>query len=404
MSYGKGLEGGNVYYRWPAWLPFIGVTYIVMPTSIFHINLKDYNAYDKERLPFIIDVMGFFQVDSPDIAAQRVDNFEALYQQLENILKGSIRTILANSPLESILSNRGEFSDAFTKEVSSQLRAWGVQTVKNIELMDIRDDKDSEVIANIMAKKKSEIMRDSRTVVAKNTQDALMAETDARKAVDVRQQEADLLVGQKTADKEREIGIAEEKAKQDIKEQARLTAERNMAVIKVEQEAQATIDKNVAITNAERDKETKRLAAEALLIEKQRESEGIIVIGKSKADAEGLMLMAPVTAQIALAKEIGANEGYMNYLLGMDGIKAGKDVGIAKSLAMSKADMKIIANAGTVEKGMNNLMDVFTPKGGLSMGAMLESMAQTPVGKALMDKFTGSKSSVVDSEPVSEPV
>ncbi len=156
-SYGKGLDAGNVYYRWPSWVPVVGITYIVMPTSIFDINLDNYSAYDQDRLPFVVDVMGFFQVENPETAAQRVDNFNELYDQLENILRGAIRTILANSTLENILNSRSEFGDAFTQEVESQLAAWGVKSVKNIELMDIRDDDGSSVINNIMAKKKSEI-------------------------------------------------------------------------------------------------------------------------------------------------------------------------------------------------------------------------------------------------------
>jgi flotillin len=390
-SFGKGLDSGNVYYRWPSWVPIIGITDIVMPTSIFDINLDNYSAYDQERLPFVVDVMGFFQVSDPETAAQRVDNFTELYGQLENILKGSIRSILANSPLESILGNRSEFGDAFTNEVAGQLQAWGVKAVKNIELMDIRDVRYSEVINNIMAKKKSEIEKESRTAVALNNKEAFMAEIDAEKEADVRKQEADLLVGQKTADKEREIGVAQQKALQEIKEEESTTAKKTMAVLKVEQELQADIDKNVALISAEQAKEVKRLSAEASLIQSQREAEGIVVNGQAVADAKSLLLMAPINAQITLAKEIGSNEPYMTYLLSLDGIKAGQVVGVAKAGAMKEADMKIITNSGSTEGGINKLMDVFSSKGGLELGSMLESMAQTPVGKSLLDKLTSSK-------------
>ena len=60
----------------------------------------------------------------------------------------------------------------FTDEVASQLKEWGVESVKNIELMDIRDLHGSEVIANIMKKKKSQIEMESRVTVAENTRKA----------------------------------------------------------------------------------------------------------------------------------------------------------------------------------------------------------------------------------------
>ena len=55
-SYGKDTGHGNSYYLWPSWIPFLGVTRIILPTSVFSLNLEDYEAYDKGRLPFVIDV------------------------------------------------------------------------------------------------------------------------------------------------------------------------------------------------------------------------------------------------------------------------------------------------------------------------------------------------------------
>ena len=37
--YGTGLEGGNVYYRWPSWIPRIGITVIELPVSNFDLSL-----------------------------------------------------------------------------------------------------------------------------------------------------------------------------------------------------------------------------------------------------------------------------------------------------------------------------------------------------------------------------
>ena len=74
--------------------------------------------------------------------------------------------------IEEIMQERSKFGGAFTKEVDGQLTDWGVCTVKNIELMDIRDSEKSFVIQNIMKKKRSHIEMESRTEVAKNHRSA----------------------------------------------------------------------------------------------------------------------------------------------------------------------------------------------------------------------------------------
>ena len=58
MSYGKDTENGNTYYEWPSWIPKIGLTKIILPVSVFDLDLQDYEAYDKGRLPFVVDVKG----------------------------------------------------------------------------------------------------------------------------------------------------------------------------------------------------------------------------------------------------------------------------------------------------------------------------------------------------------
>ena len=39
-SYGKDTPNGNTYYEWPSWFPVIGVTKIVLPVSVFDLELK----------------------------------------------------------------------------------------------------------------------------------------------------------------------------------------------------------------------------------------------------------------------------------------------------------------------------------------------------------------------------
>jgi flotillin len=418
IAYGKGKDAGNSYYAWPLWIPVVGVTVTEFPESIFRVSLSDYEAYDATRLPFIVDVTAFFRVDLAETAAQRVANFGELESQLMAVLQGSVRRILATNKLEDIMQARSSLGMQFTEEVQRQIQEWGVLPVKTIEFMDIRDSKGSNVIANIMAKEKSRIEMESRVEVAQNQREAQLKEIDAQRTVEVQKQDAIQQVGLRTAEKDKAVGIADEQAKQEIKMQAKVTAEKNMAVIQVEQVRSAEIAKEVAIVEAEKDRQVLTVNAEAQktavvtkavgdkesvvvkaegdLAAAKNKAEGDRAMGFAAADAEKAMLMAPVETQITLAKEIGENEGYQNYLITIKKVEVGGQVGLKTAEALGAADLKIIANAGDVMGGIGKLGDALSTSGGTNFAGMLAALAQTSEGQALVgglvDRISGAPS------------
>lgn len=397
--YGYKKPAGNIYYAWPSWFPFIGISVTKFPESIFTVNLKDYEAYDIARLPFRISAVAWFRVENAETVAQRVERHEKLIEDLREVMSGSVRQILATTPLESIMEQRAELGAAFTQQVQAHVAQWGVEPVKSIEFMDITDVHGSAVIENIMAKEKSRIDMESRVKVAENQRSATLAEIDAEREIGVRRQDAEQQVGTRTAEKDRVVGIANEEAQQEIKAAAAVTAERDMAVKKVTDVRTAEINKEVAIvqaeeakavqvTQAEADKDAKIVVADGELQAAHKDAEGIEALGKAKATAETAMLMAPVEAQIKLAKEIGANVGYQEYLLGTNRIEAGKVVGTSMADAMGKADMKVIANGGDIQGGISSLGDLFSTKGGTNLSGMLSALAQTDEGKTFLGNLT----------------
>jgi len=387
VSYGKDQASGNTYYSWPSWIPRLGVSTITLPVSVFPLRLSEYEAYDSGRLPFVLDLAAFFRIENSNMAAQRVSNFAELNGQLTSIVQGAARTILASKTIEEIMAGRSEFGDAFTKEVNEQLKAWGVTTVKNIELMDIRDAKGSRVIQNIMEKKKSEIERESRIVVAENNRAAENAEIDARREVEINQQLAAQQVGIRKAEQEREVGLARERMQQTIKEQEKVTAEKQAEVLRVEEVARADIDRAVEVVRAEAEKQKTVLIAEGKLESERREAEALRVRGEATAQSEKLLQLAPVEAQIVLAKEIGENQGYQQYLVTLRQVEAQQAIGVAQAKSLEQADVKVIANAGDVQQGMTGIGDLFSARGGTAIAAAIEGLAQSATGKALLDKI-----------------
>lgn len=410
-SYGKDTPNGNTYYEWPSFLPIFGLTKVVLPVSVFDLDLEDYEAYDDGRLPFRVDVKAFFQISDSNKAAQSVSNYQELLNQLRAIVQGAVRTILASNSIEEIMQGRSKFGEEFTKEVDGQLSNWGVKSVKNIELMDIRDAAGSQVIQNIMAKKKSQIDMESRTEVAKNKQAAEIAEIAAKREVDLQAQQAKQQVGLRTIETERQVSLSKEAAVQAIKEQERTTKEREMAVLQVQQVRTAEINRDTGLVKAEQERqvsvinadaklETQKREAEGKLELTRRNAEGIALEGKAKADAERAMLLAPVEAQTTLAKEIGQNESYQKYLITIRKVEAEQMVGIEQARALTNAEVKVIANSGSPTGGVKSVMDLFSSNGGTQLGAMLEGLVNTDQGAALVSKVLGEEKKVAVTKPV----
>jgi flotillin len=420
VSYGT-KKSSNVYYEWPGWLPKLGVTVRVLPVSNFDIDLRRYEAYDKDRVPFVVDVKAFFHIADTNVAAEKVESFEELKGQLENVVQGAVRSILAKSKLEEIMEERSIFGKQFTEAVNTDLTNWGVEAIKSIELMDVRDADGSQVIHQIMAKRMSAIDMESRTEVAKNTKLAQQAELTARQEVDVTKAETERIAGEAQAQSQQAIGIANAEAAKkagiakqesisDIAQAERATAEQQMEVIKVNQVKQAEIDKEKEIIQAEMIKRKIEIKAEAdkfsveteaaakleaekkaaLGVQAVGEAEAKIIAAKgiSEAEAEKAKQLASVTAQTELAKEIGENQSYQDYLIRVKTVEKEQIVEVAQAESMAKAlasaDLKILANSGDVQSGMSKFSDILSAKGGSQINGLLESLKQTEEGKAIL--------------------
>lgn len=392
ISYGASdNSSGNVYYDWPSWIPVIGLSMTVLPINNFELELEEYEAFDLNKVPFLVDVVGFFRIENTNLAAQRIASFKELFDQLTYIVQGSIRTILANSTIDSIMTERSKFGDAFTDEVLEQLKEWGVVPVKALELMDVKDAPTSKVISNIMAKKQSFINMESRKEVAENTRMAEIAEVQAKQEIDFQKEMSAQAIGERSALKEQAIGVAQQLAYQEIKAQQKTSTEREMEILRVKNINEASIQKEVALLKADQEKQQTIIIAEGKLEESKQTAQGKLAEGKASAEAEKLMQLAQVEAQIVLAKEIGENNEYQHYLVTIETIKANQLVGIEQAKAISTADIKVIANSGDVNGGIKSLGDLFSSKGGSNLGAMVEAFTQTPQGSAIADKFFGDK-------------
>jgi flotillin len=239
----------------------------------------------------------------------------------------------------------------------------------------------------------------SRTEVAENMKRAQIAEIDAKRDTDLQQQQARQDVGLRTVEADRAVQVANQQALQLVKEQERATKEREMAVVQVADVQRAEIDKSVNLVKAEQDRQATILIAEGQLEAKRREAQGIAAEGQARADAEKAMQLAPVEAQIVLAKEIGTNEGYQKYLVTIRQVEAAQAVGMEQAKALEQAEVKVIANTGEPLKGVTQVMELFSAKGGTEIGAMLEALAQTDEGRTLLSRIGAANGAAEPPKP-----
>ncbi len=425
VSYGVG-RGSNVYYAFPKWIPYWGVEVRELPVSNFGIDLPKYSAYDQDRVPFEVDIKAFFHIADTNKAAEKVASYQDLIEQLTNVVKGSVRSILAKAKLEQIMQERSVFGKQFTDAVTDDLKSWGVEPVKSIELMDVRDTADSTVIHQIMAKRMSAISMESRTEVAKNNRSAEQSELEARKDVALTKADTEKTAGEALAQSQQAIGIAkatstknqgiaEQTSLMEIAKASKITAEQNMEVIKVNQVKQAEIDKENAIVVAEQERKKIEIAADAdkyrvetaaaaKLEAQKKDAEAIRQVGTADADiilAKGLSTaeskkqyeLANVVAQTTLADKIGENESYQGYLVKIREIEITGEVNKVQytslATALGGAELKLLVNSGDVNSGLNKFSDILSSKGGSVFNGLLESLKQTPEGEKFLKSIAG---------------
>ena len=83
----------------------------------------------------------------------------------------------------------------------------------------------------------------------------------------------------------------------------------------------------------------------------------------------------------------------------IEAIKGYIVVGGEQARALQNAEVKVIANAGAAGEGMGRVMDLFTSKGGTHLASAVEAFAQTPMGRAFVDKALAPRTAPAAAEP-----
>ncbi len=400
---GKDFEEWNVYYNFPQWMPWFGVSVTKLPLYVFDIKLEKYQAYDNGKIPFDVDVTAFFIIKDPELAAKRVADFEELKLQLKEIVKWSIRKTLSQYDIQEIMEARGDLATKFYEEITQAVKEWWVD-LKNIEFMDIIDAEWFEVIRNLLEKKRKAIESDSKNEVARKNRDIEIVEAQAKKEAEVKrienekeaklaQIEADKLTRTQEVEKEKLIRLQEEESKKQIFEKQKETKQKELDIKLLEEEREAEIQKVKEIIDAEKSKEIdiKNAEAKARTIELDAEARARAVeldaeakqgaVEKewlAKAKSIDYIGTAEAKNKMEMAKALNMfSQTTLEYLTQELNLKYNTKVDLEKAKALEKADIKVISTGANGDEGMNSFMDLFTSKGGANVWAMVESFKNT---------------------------
>lgn len=78
---------------------------------------------------------------------------------------------------------------------------------------------------------------------------------------------------------------------------------------------------------------------------------------------------------------------YQTYLVSIREVEARERIGVENAKALTAAEIKVIATAGDATSGIASVSDVLGAKGGVQVGAMLQGLANTDVGAAVLGRL-----------------
>ena len=437
IAFGKGFKWGNVYLNWAPWVPVVWISVQKLPLSIFDLQLNDYKAYDSGKVPFQVDITAFFIISEPETAAQKVESISELRNQLNETLKWVVRKVLASKDIVDIMESRSEIKDEFYNQVFGAVKSWGIK-LQNVEFMDIRDADGSQVVTNIMMKKRSQIEAESQIEVAENQKNAIIEKenkdaearsaaaaaksradiisSDAQREAELKVIENEKLTQNKEIEKERVLAVQKEEAKQKLYEAEKLTKEKELEVKKVEEEKNAEIAKSIElikadeqkqkiIIDAQADKEKVELAATADKIKVELDAEAqkkkIESIGIARAKELDYIGTAEAKNKTQMAEALNTfTQESIDFMKKELDVKLSEVVDLEKAKALWKADIKVISTWKNWWEWVKSFMDLFSANGGSNIGAMVEAAKNTmweeKVNK-FIEKFTWKKEEKINN-------
>jgi len=298
----KCLHGGGVLV-----IPLVQ-DYAYLSLEPITIDIELTSALSKKNIR--VNVPSTFTIGistQPDImnnAAERLLGLreQEIASQARDIILGQMRLVIATLSIEEINQDREKFLDLVNKNVNFELNKIGLEMI-NVNIRDITDE--SGYIEALGKKAAAEAINQAKIDTALADREGAIgtAAADRERTVAVAEQTAQSSIGEKGADRDQRIKVAELEAEGVAGE---ATAERTKQVAVAEQTAIAIQGKK----HAEADQRVKVAELEATAVEGENQSKAQIAdyeatLEERRADAKrrGEVAMANAARDVLLAEK-----------------------------------------------------------------------------------------------------
>jgi flotillin len=400
-----------------------------MPRRPFKVDIKLQNVLSKDGVPVNVDAVGLVRIGASSEAVQTAvqrfltSNLEELQSQINEILSGNLRGIVATMTVEELNSRRDVLSREVIDVAGSALAKIGME----VDVLTIAGISDHNGYLDALGQRRiAEVRRDATVGTAEADRDAQIKSAQARQEGAIAQARADTAIA--TANQERDVelarlrsktesenamadqagplaharamkdvGIANEEA-EAARVQARIDvearraeqtkaalradviepaeAQRQADIAKAEGQRQAEILTAQARAEAHRqagqaEADARKLTAEALRAEKQAEADGIQA-----------MLLAEAAGKAKIAEALNSYTADAARLLMLpDALNAMIESTKAASAPLSEIErLSIIGGAGDAKDAIGGLLGI-SP---LSIAKSLESLKASGIDIAAL--------------------
>lgn len=315
---GRGKESvyvrGASKFRMPG---FVQYDEILLEPIPIEIQLRD--ALSKENVPINVDAVGLVRLGTSDqMLKTSVERFlssdkAALKNQINEILNGSLRGVVAKMTPEEINSDRDQLRTNVIDDAGSSLANIGME----VDVLTIATISDSVgYLSSLGEKRTAEVKRDAIIAKANADRDSRIQSADAKRASETAEAEAETAIAQ--ANEERDRELAQIKARIDAEQATAAQAgpladqQARKAVVVAQEQANAAQEEaavQVELKKAERERAAQearivvpaRAAREAAVERAEGEKQAAILAGQAEAEARKAAAAAVETEQRAEA-------------------------------------------------------------------------------------------------------
>ena len=276
----------------------------IMSLEPFNVAINLQNALSNNGVPVNVEAVGLVRIGSADEAVQTAvqrfltSDLNELQRQINEILAGSLRGVVATMTIEDLNSNRDSLARAVVEEAGGDLAKIGME-VDVLKIAGISDK--NGYLESLGQRRIAEVKRDAAVGTAEAERDSQIQSAKARQEGSVAQAEADTAIA--SANQKRDVELARLRAQTEAENAqadqagplAQARAKKDVGIANEEAEA-ARVQARVEVQNRRAEEETARLQADVIA---PAEAERQAAIARAEGERQSSILAAQAQAEAA---------------------------------------------------------------------------------------------------------